>query len=774
MKIILSKHLGFCSGVQRAVDIAANAAKEHGKAYTIGKLIHNAEALADLEKEGVYCVASIDDIPEGGYAIIGSHGAGRALYEELDKRGIPYADTTCPSVKAIHDKVRKYSDKGYFVIIVGNPAHPEVKGSLGWCKKGAVIKPKDDVLLPEDEDKIFVAAQTTIDPLEFQNCLKNITEAAKISNKSVEFFNSICYTTIARQKSAVKVANQADAVFVIGDAQSSNTKTLLGIAQNHCGKAWLVTNVTDVQSVSDKIKNITKLGIIAGASAPQRLIMEVINRMDQENKVDIVATDEVIAESEATAAEETTEQQAIIAEEAVSEEAPKTEAVEAKEEAPAKAPKAAEHPMEKVMRSIRVRPIKEGSKLKAKVISADATGISVSLVGVGKNDSGFIDRDEAELDGSYDPANYPADTELDVVVIKGADKAKGYNLSKKAYDIIKLEDEAVKKILDGEEFTLVCNQVVKGGLLGHIGSYSIFVPASQIRIGFVKNLEDYVGKKLRLRVLPPKEGEVEEEEGKRRSNPKRIVAGQRAILEEEKKAREDAFWEVMQVNNIIKGKVKRFAPFGAFVSIMNFDCLAHISDLSWTKINDPSEVLEINKSYDFVVLKADRETGRVSLGYKQLQKKPYEIAAEKYHVGDVIKGKVERIKDFGAFIEIEPGIDGLVHVSEIGHKWIASASEALKIGDEVEAKIIGFENNKITLSIKQLLAPPEAEEGTAESDKPARKSRKADGEGKKGKPHREAEDDEPREWVSASSGGATFADLFKDLDLNSFASKEEE
>ena len=240
----------------------------------------------------------------------------------------------------------------------------------------------------------------------------------------------------------------------------------------------------------------------------------------------------------------------------------------------------------------------------------------------------------------------------------------------------------------------------------------------------------------------------------------------------------------MQVNNIMKGKVKRFASFGAFVSIMNVDCLAHISDLSWTKIKDPSEVLELNKTYDFVVTKVDREAGKVSLGYKQLQKKPYEIAAEKYPVGSVIKGTVERIKDFGAFVQIEPGIDGLVHVSEIGHNWIKNANEALKVGDEIEAKIIGFENNKITLSMKALIDPPAADtaesgEGSEEkSSRVAKFNKRAEGaepkEKKEKRARRDKEDDgEPRECVSSTSGGATFADLFKNLDMKQFEDGED-
>src|SRR5699024_6004350 len=140
------------------------------------------------------------------------------------------------------------------------------------------------------------------------------------------------------------------------------------------------------------------------------------------------------------------------------------------------------------------------------------------------------------------------------------------------------------------------------------------------------------------------------------------------------------------------------------------DALVHNSDLSWSKkrVNDPSEVLEINKSYDFIVLSADRENSKISLGYKQLQKKPYEIAQEKYPVGSIITGKVARVVVFGAFVELEPGVDGLVHVSQIKHGWIQSALEALKEGDEVTVKVMSYDNEKITLSIKDLLPVEEA------------------------------------------------------------------
>ena len=178
----------------------------------------------------------------------------------------------------------------------------------------------------------------------------------------------------------------------------------------------------------------------------------------------------------------------------------------------------------------------------------------------------------------------------------------------------------------------------------------------------------------------------------------------------------------------------------------------------------------------FILLKADREADKVSLGYKQLQKTPYQIAAEKYHVGDVVKGTVARIKDFGAFISLEPGIDGLVHVSEISHNYIKSAADALKVGDEVDAKIINFDKDKITLSIKACQEPEAVETVEKSDEERASGSRIAKfhsrAQGAEDQPKRrrrdEERDNEVHEYYSSGSTGATLADLFKGIDLSNF------
>ncbi|MGN1043112.1 MAG: S1 RNA-binding domain-containing protein, partial [Christensenellales bacterium] len=561
---------------------------------------------------------------------------------------------------------------------------------------------------------------------------------------------SICYTTKGRQEKAEEVAEHCDCVLVVGDKSSSNCRKLYDMASAFCNEVYFIENVSDLKSVQIK-NNLVKLGILSGASTPEELTMEVFNRMSEQSVINNVVDE--VKEEKVEAVAEPTEKQA---EKEIT-------------------------TMAEAMKKINTKSYHEGMRLKTHVVKADITGITVAVDGCGKNDCGFIAKEEAELDGSYDPANYAIGAEIEAIIIpkEPGSKEKAINLSKKAFDAIKLDDEKVKGILAGDEFTLACTQEIKGGLLGKIGTYSIFVPASQIRMGFVKSLADYVGKPLRLKALPPKEEVDAEGNVVKPRNPKRIVASQRVILEAEKAEKEEEFWSKIYEGAIVNGKVKRFASFGAFVSLKFMDALVHNSDLSWSKkrINDPSEVLELNKSYDFIVLKADRETGKISLGYKQLQKHPSEIAQEKYPVGSVVKGKVARIVSFGAFVELEPGIDGLVHISQINHGWIQNAADALKEGDEVEVKVMKYDNDRITLSIKELIEPPVVEEPAAEEEATERPSRtasfnrrleaqeKGERKEKKAKRVKEEADNEPREYVSGTSG-VTLGDLFKNIKLD--------
>lgn len=776
MQIAITRFPGFCKMVERAITIAESAAEEFPdkKVYTLGRLAHNDRVSERLSKKGISVAISPEELTAGDVLVISAHGAPPSVYAASAKRGIIVRDATCPNIVKIHDTIKTYGEKGYFALLIGDEKHREIVGDSGWARDVAVADNAEkaiSILTEKSVEKAVVVFQTTFEVEKYSDIADKLQKFAENSKKTLVILKSICYTTIERQAEAESLSESADVVLVVGDSGSSNTAKLLEISRKKAD-AVLIEKVSDLQSAKIK-NNITKLAVLAGASTPKELTMEVIYTMEQNNTPDVAidVNPTEVAEEKVT--------------ETVTEEVKADEAVVETAEKPVQKKKKEITTMEEAMKAgFAPKSYRENQRVRVTVESVDQTGVNVSLNLGGKNDAGFIAASEMEIDGSFDPANYTVGETLEAIIIPKADaKSKTINLSKRKCDEIFVGDAAAQHILNGEDFKLKITSVTKGGLLGKLGSYTIFVPASQIRMGFVKNLEDYVGKELRLRMLPPKE-----EEGGRKPNPKRIVASQRVILEEEKAQREDEFWANVVPGAVVEGKVKRFAQkdgkyFGIFVSVFNKDCLLHISDLSWTKVEDPSEVLKLNETYNFLVLKADREADKVSLGYKQLQKTPYQLAAEKYHVGDVVKGTVARIKDFGAFISLEPGIDGLVHVSEISHNYIKSAADALKVGDEVEAKIINFEKDKITLSIKACQEPEVQEVAEKEeSDAPAQTSSRIAkfhnrAQGAEDQPKRrrrdEERDNEVHEYYSSGSTGATFADLFKNIDLSNFPASDD-
>ncbi|MCH5155471.1 MAG: S1 RNA-binding domain-containing protein, partial [Clostridiales bacterium] len=354
--------------------------------------------------------------------------------------------------------------------------------------------------------------------------------------------------------------------------------------------------------------------------------------------------------------------------------------------------------------------IREGKAITGTVLSADANGIRVN-VGV-KND-GLIEKSEVTDDGEYNPEDYPVGMEITAIVLKKRDDVSGcVLLSKRRADLMRKTDEAVDQIRNGETFTMVVKKDIKGGLIGSLGTYRVFVPASQIRLKFVPDLKKFVGKTLRLRAL-----DIDDINRK-------IVASQRVILQEEKEEKDkkaEIFWENVKPDVVVAGEVKRISSYGAFVSVDGIDCLAHIDHLSYTHIDSPDEVLEIGKTYDFLVLKADREKQRVSLGYRELQPHPFDKCMEKHPVGSVVQGKLISVLPYGAFVEIEPGVEGLVHVSEAAATYVKDITEVLHPGDTVTVKVLAYDeqHRKTTLSIRACLE--EEKPVAAKAAKPAKK-----------------------------------------------------
>ena len=707
MKVLVGKNSGFCFGVKRAVTEAFNL--PNGNNFVLGEIIHNESVVEKLNNKGVITINSIDDdrLKKGDTLLIRTHGESKKVFDRAKQIGLKVIDCTCPFVKDIQDKVYSHYQKGYKIVIIGNASHPEIIGINGWCDNNAIIINNASELPDLSGEKVCVVVQTTFSEEKFNNIIKNF---AFTKVKSVDIFKTICYTTCKRQSEADYISKNCEAVIVIGGSNSNNTEELFKICSSNCNNVFKLTDPADFDY--DKLKNFIKVGIVLGASTPMEQFQEVISNMEKVTE-EIITTEVITSTPEAATAEKT-----------------------AKSEF--------EAAVDKIKPS---RDFKVGQIITAKISSVKEDGLTLSIKDAKKDD---FDLKAEEILGEYDMAKYAVGDSIRVMVT-GKNPVK---FSEKAMEKVLKEEAEIEEIKNGKIFEAIITEVNKGGLIGKYGSYQVFVPSSQIKIGFVKDLAKYVGKTLRL-----KAEKVESRVGRRQ-----IVGSQRVILEAEKAERdaikaekEKEFFDNIQEGDVVLGTPVRFAAFGAFIEVNGFDCLAHISDLSWTGCANCADVLEIGKEYEFKILKIDVENKKVSVGYKQLQPKPWESVAEKYNVGDVIKGKIVRVVSFGAFVEVEKGIDGLVHVSQISNKWLENPVSALEVGQEVDVKIISIdlEKEKMNLSIKALLPVEEVPEEVKEEKK-----------GKKRAPKEEEAEEELREWHDDIDSSVSIADMIKNAENN--------
>ena len=283
-KIVLADNAGFCFGVKRAVDIAISTKKEqHKKIYTLGQLIHNNDVVKYLESNNIHAVdiKDIDKLNKGDIIIIRSHGISPDIIKLVKNRDVIIVDATCPFVAKIHEKVKEYSEKGYQIIIVGDKDHPEVIGINGWCNNKAIISKKGENL-DYIAEKVCLVAQTT----EKQENWEKVFEAVSKKAKDVIPFKTICSATEIRQKKAEELSKNSDAVVVIGGHHSSNTTKLYEICKNNCENTIHVENSGEIPDELYKGKNNIIIGVAAGASTPDWIIKEAINKMSDEQNVE--------------------------------------------------------------------------------------------------------------------------------------------------------------------------------------------------------------------------------------------------------------------------------------------------------------------------------------------------------------------------------------------------------------------------------------------------------------------------------------------------------
>ena len=335
---------------------------------------------------------------------------------------------------------------------------------------------------------------------------------------------------------------------------------------------------------------------------------------------------------------------------------------------------------------VRIRP---GQTVVGKVVQITDDEVCVNI---GFKADGLIKREDLVTQ------DVKLDDEIEVEVVKVNDGEGNVLLSQRNILNKKAFAELVEKYNNGEYVEGVGKEVVKGGLICTVNGIRAFVPASQLSNRYVEKIGEFVGKTLKLKII-----ELDEQK-------KRIVCSRRAVVKEENEARKAEAWSKLAEGEVVKGVVRRLTDFGAFVDLGGVDGLIHVTDLSWAHVKHPSEVVSPDQEVEVKILSLDKERERIQLGLKQLQPKPWDTAPEKYPEGAIVTGKVVRITTFGAFVELEPGIDGLVHISQCAPTRINKVEDAVNVGDEVTVKVLAIDPaaKRISLSIRALQEPEAA------------------------------------------------------------------
>ena len=660
-EIIVAENAGFCFGVDRAVKIVYNILSEGKKVVTYGEIIHNRDVTRELAEKGVKIAETLEDLSAltDETVVVRSHGAGKEVFEFLDKKGINYLDGTCPFVKRIHNIVKEKSSQGYEIIILGDKNHPEVRGIVSYCNNMAKICADDTELYEilkknytNTKKKVAIVAQTTYNISIWEKCTRMAAEVCP----EAEVMSTVCSATDQRQRKAAELSERSDLMIVVGGKHSSNTVKLAEICSKHCKACVHTENAggLDFRQIKDLAENNGGekfiVGVTAGASTPAHIIKVVTNQMSEklQNMEEDFNFEEALDAS--------------------------------------------------------FKKIYTGQRVKGYIT---AVNDAEAIVDVGTKHTGYVTLDELTDDPGLKPADVvkPGD-EVELFVLKVNDAEGIVHLSKKKIDAMVGFDKIIKAKENDEILEGTVSSVVKGGVIVMYEGTRVFIPASQATVRRGDKLEELVKKPVKFKII-----EVNEQRGK-------AVGSIRVVLTAEKDAAKTKFWDTVQIGDVFKGEVKSLTSYGAFVDLGGIDGMVHISELSWNKIKHPSEVVNPGDVIEVFVKALDREANRISLGYKKDEDNPWVKFEEDYKVGDVVKAKVVSITPFGAFAQIVPGVDGLIHISQIANKRVTNVKDVLSVGDEVEAKITEIDSDKkrISMSIRALLedAPAEDEDVSAE------------------------------------------------------------
>ncbi len=738
MKIEIADKAGFCFGVARAVKIAYESAERKEKTVCYGMLIHNQDVMGELLEKGVSVINDTKDAKSGENVIIRAHGIPEKEQKFLLGQGANIIDATCPFVKKIHSIVNEAYAKGNNIVIVGDPVHPEVKGINGWCENSAKVINSDEeaekIQFENPEKPLTVVAQTTIR----KDFFKKISKTLKKHFTNAEIFDTICSATDERQKAAESLAERADLMIVIGGKDSSNTRKLYELCSEHCENTFCVENAKELKKYINKgkIPETKKLvGITAGASTPDSVIKEVCLTMAENNEMNF-----------AEALEETLK--------------------------PIKSGEVVKGVV------IGVTPtevrVDIGNKydgiIPADEITDDSNANIAELVKVGEEVEVFVvhvsDRDGVvtlskkkidaakgieELKVSFENNEILTGRVIELVRGGVVTIVKGVRVFIPASECAERYISDLGVLLGSEKnFRIIKMDVDRHGRQRVVGSIKVvakeesdkasaafWADAEEGKLykGTIKSLTSFgafvdlggvdglihISELSATRISHPSEvvkvGDEIEVYIKELDKEKNRIS----LVKELKEQKAAAFWEDAEVGKQYTGIIKSLTKFGVFVDIGGVDGLVHISELSWQRIKHPSEVVKEGEEITVYIKELNKETGKVSLGYKKEEDSPWVKATSDLSVGDDIKCKIVRILPFGAFAEIAPYVDGLIHISQISNERIGKPSDVLAIGDVVDAKVVEINNEtkQIGLSMKALMAPVEVEEEAAPAEEEA-------------------------------------------------------
>ncbi len=640
MKIILAEHRGFCYGVTRAVSLAEQSVTNTPPICTLGPIIHNPQMVEHLKKNGVGKVESLDEM-HGGTIVIRSHGVGPEVYRAAEEKGLTIIDATCPHVKKAQKEAQILLESNDYVVIVGEKKHPEVKSIFEWTdQKAHVIETTEEAESLPQAEKIGVVSQTTLAGSDFEK----ITDVLATKCAQLEIKRTICTATELRQQAAVKLAQEVDIMIVIGGKNSANTSRLAEL----CAKAGCTTKHIEIADELEEewFWGVHTAGITAGASTPGWIIEEVANKMES-------------------------------------------------------------------MENFTEFDLKKGNMIETEVVSVAKDGIYVDI---GLKSEVFIPAEEVVRPVQADLKTVVKTGDMIKLIIEDVQgrTAGKIKLSKRKADEILLrkqqrEEQRLAAKKQKEEMTRAWNKVeelvnqgvtvkgmileeIKGGLRTDICGARGFIPGSQIALRHTKNLKQFIGQEMEFAIIEFDKANH------------RLVLSRRVILEKEAADMEEQLFNSLKVGMTVEGTVRRIQSYGAFVDIGGIDALLHVSDMAWEKINHAQDMFKVGDTVKAVIVKVNKDEKRVGLSLKKLIRDPWLDKADAFKENQVVVGTVVKMGDFGAFVKIADGVEGLVRVNDITERRIKKAEEALTIGQEVKVKILTIDKRakKIALGIRQV------------------------------------------------------------------------